>query len=140
MQQIQQIVNAKIRDDLSVEIKEMPLDEARKSGAVMMFGEKYGDRVRVISIGDYSTELCGGTHLRRSGQIGMMVVTAEGSVSSGVRRMIGQNRPVPKRLSRTRWRGDRRGLPVKYTFESRRSTATARGALSTSRVRPVRVS
>lgn len=87
LQQIQQIVNAKIRDDLPVEIKEMPLDEAKKSGAVMMFGEKYGDKVRVISIGDYSTELCGGTHLRRSGQIGMMVVTAEGSVSSGVRRI-----------------------------------------------------
>ncbi|MDB5082067.1 MAG: alaS [Chloroflexi bacterium] len=87
LQQIQQIVNAKIRDDLPVEIKEMPLDEAKKSGAVMMFGEKYGDRVRVISIGDYSTELCGGTHLRRSGQIGLMVVTNEGSVSSGVRRI-----------------------------------------------------
>lgn len=87
LQQIQQIVNAKIRDDLPVTIREMPLDEAKKSGAVMMFGEKYGDRVRVISIGDYSTELCGGTHLRRSGQIGLMVITNEGSVSSGVRRV-----------------------------------------------------
>lgn len=84
---IQEIVNEKVRADLPVDVNEMPLEEAKKSGAVMMFGEKYGDRVRVISVGDYSTELCGGTHLSRSGQIGMMVVTSEGSVGSGLRRI-----------------------------------------------------
>ncbi len=84
---IQEIVNRKVRDDLPVTVREMPLEEARKSGAVMMFGEKYGDRVRVISVGDYSTELCGGTHLGRTGQIGMMVITSEGGISSGVRRI-----------------------------------------------------
>ncbi len=85
--QVQNIVNAKVRADLPVVVREMSLDEAKQSGAVMMFGEKYGDRVRVISVGDYSTELCGGTHLSRSGQIGLMIITAEGSVSSGVRRV-----------------------------------------------------
>ncbi|HEX2914012.1 MAG TPA: alanine--tRNA ligase [Chloroflexia bacterium] len=87
LSQIQEIVNTKIRADLPVFVQEMPLEEARKSGAVMMFGEKYGDQVRVITIGDYSKELCGGTHLSRSGQIGLMVITAESSVGSGLRRI-----------------------------------------------------
>lgn len=85
--EIQHIVNRKVRDDLPVTVTEMPLEEARKSGAVMMFGEKYGDRVRVITIGDYSKELCGGTHLGRTGQIGMMVITNESSIGSGLRRV-----------------------------------------------------
>jgi len=87
LQQIEQIVNAKVRSDLPVKVTELSLDEAKKSGAVMMFGEKYGDRVRVLSVGDYSRELCGGTHLHSSGQIGLMVVTSEGSVGSGLRRV-----------------------------------------------------
>jgi alanyl-tRNA synthetase len=85
--QIQEIVNTKVRADLPVVVREMPLEEARQAGAVMMFGEKYGERVRVISVGDYSTELCGGTHLSRSGQIGMMVLTSETSIGSGLRRV-----------------------------------------------------
>jgi alanyl-tRNA synthetase len=76
-----------VRDDLEVRVEIMLLDEARKSGAVMMFGEKYGDRVRVLSVGDYSKELCGGTHLKHSGQIGLMVITSEGSIGSGLRRV-----------------------------------------------------
>ncbi len=84
---IQTIVNRKIRDDLPVVVEEMALEEARQSGAVMMFGEKYGERVRVISVGDYSKEFCGGTHLSRSGQIGLMVITAESSIGSGLRRV-----------------------------------------------------
>lgn len=85
--QIQNIVNTKIRADLPVVVREMSLNEARQEGAVMMFGEKYGDHVRVISVGDYSKELCGGTHLTRSGQIGLMVITSESSVGSGLRRI-----------------------------------------------------
>ena len=85
--QVQGIVNAKVRADLPVVVEEMSLEEAKQSGAVMMFGEKYGDRVRVISVGDYSKEFCGGTHLSRSGQIGMMIVTSENSVGSGLRRI-----------------------------------------------------
>lgn len=87
LQMIQEIVNRKVRDDLSVQVEEMPLEKAKESGAVMMFGEKYGERVRVVSVGDYSKELCGGTHLSRSGQIGMMVLTSENSVGSGLRRV-----------------------------------------------------
>jgi alanyl-tRNA synthetase len=87
LRQIENIVNAKVRDDMPVEVIEASMDEAKQAGAVMMFGEKYGDRVRMLKVGDYSLELCGGTHLNRSGQIGMMVITGEGSVASGVRRV-----------------------------------------------------
>lgn len=85
--EIERIVNEKVRADLDVKVEELPLEEAKKSGAVMMFGEKYGDPVRVLSVGDYSKELCGGTHLRRSGQIGLMIITSEGSIGSGLRRI-----------------------------------------------------
>jgi len=85
--EIEQIVNKKVRDDMPVQVEIMPLSEARHSGATMMFGEKYGDDVRVVSVGDYSKELCGGTHLDRSGQIGMMILTAESSIGSGLRRV-----------------------------------------------------
>jgi alanyl-tRNA synthetase len=87
LREIENIVNAKVRDDLPVEVIEASMEEAKQAGAVMMFGEKYGERVRMLRIGDYSLELCGGTHLTRSGQIGMMILTGEGSVASGVRRV-----------------------------------------------------
>jgi alanyl-tRNA synthetase len=87
LQQIQHIVNEKVRADLPVEVEVLGIEQAKASGAVMMFGEKYGDVVRVVSVGDFSKEFCGGTHLSRSGQIGMMVVTSESSVGSGLRRI-----------------------------------------------------
>jgi alanyl-tRNA synthetase len=84
---IEELVNEQVQADTVVTPSEMNLDEALKTGAMALFGEKYGDRVRVIKIGDFSTELCGGTHLGRTGEIGLLKVTAEGAVASGVRRV-----------------------------------------------------
>src|SRR5204862_435760 len=78
---------ARAREARQGETVEMILDEALETGAMALFGEKYGDRVRVIKIGEFSTELCGGTHLGRTGEIGLLKVTAEGAVASGVRRV-----------------------------------------------------
>src|SRR5204862_6377022 len=84
---IEDLVNEQVQADTPVTPSEMNLDEALKTGAMALFGEKYGDRVRVIKIGDFSTELCGGTHLGRTGEIGLVKVTTEGAVASGVRRI-----------------------------------------------------
>lgn len=80
-------VNERIRANAEVVTKVMPLDEAKQAGAVALFGEKYGDEVRVLSIGSESKELCGGTHARRSGDIGLFKITAEYGIASGVRRI-----------------------------------------------------
>nr|MCS5629112.1 DHHA1 domain-containing protein [Planctomycetota bacterium] len=79
--------NRQVRANLPVEISEMDKDEAIEQGAMAFFGEKYGDRVRVVRMGDFSVELCGGTHVSRTGDIGFFTLTSEGSVSSGVRRV-----------------------------------------------------
>jgi alanyl-tRNA synthetase len=84
---IEDLVNEQVQADTPVVPSEMNLDEALKTGAMALFGEKYGDRVRVIRIGDFSTELCGGTHLGRTGEIGLLKLTTEGAVASGVRRV-----------------------------------------------------
>jgi alanyl-tRNA synthetase len=80
-------VNALLAEDLEVHAEIMTQDQAVASGAMALFGEKYGDRVRVISVGDWARELCGGTHARRSGQLGMVKLLGEGSIGSGVRRI-----------------------------------------------------
>jgi alanyl-tRNA synthetase len=84
---IEDLVNEQVQANTPVMPSEMNLDEALTTGAMALFGEKYGDRVRVIRIGDFSTELCGGTHLGRTGEIGLLKVTTEGAVASGVRRV-----------------------------------------------------
>jgi alanyl-tRNA synthetase len=85
--QIEELVNEKVRDNILVNPFWTQLDAALKMGALAMFGEKYGERVRVVKIGDFSTELCGGTHLDQTGQIGLFKVIDEGAVASGVRRI-----------------------------------------------------
>jgi alanyl-tRNA synthetase len=80
-------VNDVLLNDYDVQAEVLTLDEARKSGAIAFFGEKYGEKVRVITIGDYSKELCGGTHVHRSGEIGVVKLLSEASIGAGVRRV-----------------------------------------------------
>ena len=87
VEQIEALVNEQVQANVAVSRFEMTLDEALRTGAMALFGEKYGDRVRVIKIGDFSTELCGGTHLDQTGQLGLFKVDTEGAVASGVRRI-----------------------------------------------------
>jgi alanyl-tRNA synthetase len=86
-ERVQRIVNDKIFEAIPVRTFLTSIDEARKLGATMLFGEKYGDEVRVVEIDDYSRELCGGTHVRSTAEIGPFVITREQAVASGVRRI-----------------------------------------------------
>ena len=87
VEQIEELVNEQVQANTPVTNREMDLNAALAAGAMALFGEKYGDRVRVIKIGDFSTELCGGTHLDATGQIGFFKVAEEGAVAAGVRRI-----------------------------------------------------
>jgi alanyl-tRNA synthetase len=84
---IEMIVNEKIREDVRVEVAEMSLEEGLRSGAMAIFEEKYGERVRLVSVGEYSRELCGGAHARMTGEIGLFKIIAESSVAAGMRRI-----------------------------------------------------
>lgn len=87
IEQVQAWVNDKILRNIPVETKVMSIDDAKQSGATALFGEKYGDEVRVIGMGDASIELCGGTHVKNTSEIGTFLITKESGVSSGVRRI-----------------------------------------------------
>ncbi len=87
LERIEREVNQRVRENGGVTTEEMAYDDAIRAGAMAFFGDKYGDRVRVVRIGDFSTELCGGTHIHQAGDIGLFRLTAEGGVSAGVRRI-----------------------------------------------------
>ena len=84
---VEKMVNDKIAEDIAVNTEIMSVDEAKKTGAMALFGEKYSDKVRVVSIHPYSMELCGGTHLSKTGETGLFTIVSEGAVASGVRRI-----------------------------------------------------
>ena len=87
IEEVERLMNEQILRNTQVQTKVMPLDEAIKTGAMALFGEKYGDQVRVVMVPDFSRELCGGTHVRRTGDIGVCKIVYEGSISAGVRRI-----------------------------------------------------
>lgn len=83
------LVNEKILEGISVECREMPVEDAKKLGAIALFGEKYGNTVRVVSAGDFSLEFCGGTHIDNTAKLGLFKIVSESSVAAGVRRIEG---------------------------------------------------
>jgi alanyl-tRNA synthetase len=85
--EIEALINSQIRANAAAETKVLPYDEAVAGGALALFGEKYDERVRVLRLGDFSMELCGGTHVRRAGDIGLFKIVAEGGIAAGVRRI-----------------------------------------------------
>jgi alanyl-tRNA synthetase len=87
LNEVESRVNALLLDNLAVTAETMTQDAAKKIGAMALFGEKYGDQVRVVSVGDWARELCGGTHVERSGQLGVVKLLSESSVGAGVRRV-----------------------------------------------------
>ncbi|MDO5686865.1 MAG: alanine--tRNA ligase [Neisseria sp.] len=85
--QVEHLVNQAILSNLPVTAHIMSMADAQKAGAMMLFGEKYGDEVRVLKMGDFSTELCGGTHVNRTGDIGLFKIVSEGGIAAGIRRL-----------------------------------------------------
>ena len=87
IKKVEEIVNEQIQKDLKVSVEEMTVEEAKKSGAIGLFENKYGDIVKVYTIGDFSKEICGGPHVKHTGQLGKFKIIKEEAVSAGVRRI-----------------------------------------------------
>jgi alanyl-tRNA synthetase len=124
-------VNAWVRDNAPVTWEHMPLTSARDAGATMLFGEKYGDEVRVVTVAGISKELCGGTHLQHTGQIGALVITGEASVGAGLRRIEavtgrGAERYVRQRQNQLDRLAELVGSPTVEALEGRVQDVLAR--------------
>jgi alanyl-tRNA synthetase len=87
LKKITSLINEKIRENLSITVKEMSLKEAQEKGAIALFGAKYKEKVRLVTIAKFSQEVCGGTHLSSTGEIGILRIISESSIASGIRRM-----------------------------------------------------
>jgi alanyl-tRNA synthetase len=87
LKEIEALVNEHVRSNHDADVRELPFDQAIAAGALAFFGDKYGDKVRVLKLGEFSTELCGGTHVGRSGDIGLFKIVSEGGIAAGVRRI-----------------------------------------------------
>ncbi len=96
LRRVENTVNAVIQENLPIEVREMSIDEAQRSGAVGIFGERYGERVKVYRIGDFSAEICGGPHVERTGDLGGFKITKEESSSRGVRRIKAELKDQPE--------------------------------------------
>ena len=131
-EQVERLVNEKVFEAIPVRTFVTPIEEARKLGAMMLFGEKYGDEVRVVEIDGFSRELCGGTHVRSTAEIGPFVILTETSVGSGARRIeavtAGEALGVPARpLARARRGAGRARAGAARGEETRRLRQQASG-------------
>jgi len=129
---IEEIVNQKILENLKVTVNEMTLEEAKASGAMALFGEKYGDWVRMIQVDEFSKELCGGTHVAATGDLGLVRILAETSVASGVRRIEGVAGEGAQRATK---REERLIREICETVHAGRDEVAARVEKLTARVR-----
>ena len=117
LKEIEALVNEQVRLNHDADVRELPFDQAIAAGALAFFGDKYGDKVRVLKLGDFSTELCGGTHVGRSGDIGLFKIVSESGIAAGVRRIEAVDGPRSARRRQcqrgraARGGGSRQGEP-----------------------------